>query len=313
MTTLRSGPAARAMSWMVGVSLLAWVMATTGCAGTEEHVSGDEGAGVRAEATPSCPSGMVEIPSGSYLMGADDGDADERPTHQVTVAGFCMDRTEVTVAMYEECVSRSLCSPAWKTADWPGIDEEDQKLDSQFCTGGRPELGDHPINCVDWSQADTYCRAVGKRLPTEEEWEYAARGTDGRTYPWGNEAPGANLLNALGDECVAMGERLGRPGWKSMFNGSDGWESTAPVGSYPAGASPFGVLDMAGNVWELTSSGHSQDYLSERDDEAHVIRGGGWGYGDPSFVRTANRGTNPPAYRGADIGFRCATGPAASR
>jgi len=250
---------------------------------------------------------MVEIPSGSYLMGADDGDTDEKPVHQVTVAGFCMDRTEVTAAMYTECVTRSQCSPAHTTADWPGIDPEDQKFDSQFCNGGRPEHGDHPINCVDWSQADAYCRAMGKRLPTEEEWEYAARGTDGRTYPWGDAAPSASLLNSCGDEFVAMGERLGRPGWSKMYSGSDGWESTAPVGSYPDGASPFGVLDMAGNVWEWTSSWYSQDYGSPRGDEKHVMRGGAWGYHDPSFVRTSNRGKSPPEYRGADLGFRCAT------
>lgn len=256
---------------------------------------------------------MVEIPSGSYLMGTADGDADEKPVHQVTVAGFCMDRTEVTVAMYADCVRRSLCPPAPTTAAWPGINEEDQKFDSQFCNGGRPDRGDHPINCVDWSQADTYCRAVGKRLPTEEEWEYAARGTDGRMYPWGNAAPSASLLNSCGAEFLAMGARLGRSGWKSMYSGDDGWESTAPVGSYPAGASPFGVLDMAGNVWEWTSSGYSEDYRSPRSDERRVIRGGAWGYDDPSFVRTTNRGKGTLANRGADLGFRCAAAPAAAR
>jgi formylglycine-generating enzyme required for sulfatase activity len=311
MTRLRLGMAARPKSWIVGVALVGWMIATTGCARTAEHPS--EGEGDRAEPMPSCPSGMVEIPSGSYLMGADDGDADEKPVHRVTVAQFCMDRTEVTVAMYAECVGRSLCPPAPTTADWPGIDDDAREFDSQFCNGGRSDRGDHPINCVDWNQADIYCRAVGKRLPTEEEWEYAARGTDGRTYPWGNAAPSGSLLNSLGPECVTMGERLGRSGWKPMYGDSDGWESTAPVGGYSAGASPFGVLDMAGNVWEWTSSGYSQDYHSERSDEKHVIRGGAWGFGDPSFVRTTNRGKSPPVYRGADLGFRCATAPAASR
>ena len=217
-------------------------------------------------------------------MGADDGDAGEKPAHKVTVAGFYIDRTEVTAAMYTECVRRSQCPPAPTTADWPGIDDEDLKFDSQFYNGGREEHGDRPINCVDWIQADTYCRAIGKRLPTEEEWEYAA--------------PSASLLNALGAECVAMGARLWRPGWKSMYDGSDGWETTATVGSYPAGASPFGVLDMASNVWEFTSSGYSQDYHSQRGNEKRVIRGGGRGYEDPSFVRTTNRGGCPPVSPG---------------
>jgi formylglycine-generating enzyme required for sulfatase activity len=103
-----------------------------------------------------------------------------------------------------------------------------------------------------------------------------------------------------------MGERLGHPGWEPMFSGSDGWETTSPVGSYPKGASPFGVLDLAGNVWEMTSSRKSQDYASPRTDEKRVIRGGGRGYGDAFFVRTTYRGGSVPAYRGADLGFRCA-------
>ena len=239
-------------------------------------------------------------------MGSDDGDEDQRPAHQVTLAGFCLDRTEVTVAAYAECARRGACSPAPITADWPGIKEEDKALDSRFCNGTRADRQLHPINCVDWTRADAYCRAVGKRLPTEEEWEYAARGFDGRTYPWGDAAPSSHLLNSLGAETVAMGERLGHPGWHSMFSGNDGWETTAPVGSYPDGASPFGVLDMAGNVWELTSSGYSRDYRSQPSTDDRVHRGGGWGFDDTSFVRTTYRGKSVLSYRGADLGFRCA-------
>jgi len=285
------------------MALLVGLFAVAACAGTSRHPSD------RSAPAAACPSGMVLVPSGTYSMGDDDGDPDEKPAHQVTVTAFCIDRTEVTVAMYGECARRASCSPAPTTVDWPGIDEKDRAFDNQFCTGGRADRADHPINCVEWGQADAYCRAAGKRLPTEEEWEYAARGTDGRTYPWGDAAPSASLLNTCAAECVAMGVRMGRPGWKPMFDASDGWESTSPVGSYPAGASPFGVLDMAGNVWEFTSSGYSASYSESRTDDKHVYRGGAWGYGDPAFVRAANRGKGSTTYRGADLGFRCARAP----
>jgi len=252
---------------------------------------------------------MARIPAGTFEMGSDRGNEDEKPPHPVTVAAFCIDRTEVTVAAYTACVREGKCSPAPTTADWPGIGEEEKAIDSQFCNGAREDRREHPINCVDWHQADAYCRAVGKRLPTEEEWEYAARGLDGREYPWGDAPPSPERLNTCDAACVAMGERLGHPGWESMFAGSDGWESTAPVGSYPQGASAFGVLDMAGNVWEMTSSGYSPDYRSERSNERHVYRGGGWGYHVLSLIRTANRGKSVPEYRGADLGFRCARTP----
>jgi formylglycine-generating enzyme required for sulfatase activity len=272
-----------------------------------------DGSAASEQAAASCPVGMVAIPAGTYAMGSESGKPDEKPVHQVTVAAFCIDRTEVTVAAYAQCVRAGACAPAPTTADWPGIDPEAKAIDSQFCNGAREDRQDHPINCVDWTHADAFCRSVGKRLPTEEEWEYAARGQDGRLYPWGGAAPNGELLNTLDTECAAMGARLGHPGWEPMFDGSDGWESTAPVGSYPKGASPFGVLDMAGNVWELTASGYSPDYASERasSDEKRVYRGGGWGFGDTSLIRTTNRGGSgsSPTYRGADLGFRCARTP----
>ncbi len=256
---------------------------------------------------------MVAIPAGTFEMGSESGKDDEKPVHEVAVEAFCIDRTEVTVAAYAECVGAGACPPAPTTADWPGITEEAKGIDSQFCTGARDDRQQHPINCVDWTMADAYCHSVGKRLPTEEEWEYAARGPDERVYPWGDEAPGPKLLNTCAAECVAMGERMGHPGWEPMFDASDGWESTSPVGSYPEGASPFGVLDMAGNVWEFTSSGYSPDYSSPRSDpdEKRVYRGGSWGFGEPLLIRTSNRGGSGSSrtYRGADVGFRCARTP----
>jgi formylglycine-generating enzyme required for sulfatase activity len=250
---------------------------------------------------PTCPEGMVLIPKGTFQMGSDDGGRDEKPVHPVTLEAYCLDRTEVTVAAYAAC---SACGAAPTSVASTGYSAEDVKFWSQFCNGNKPDRQEHPINCVDATQADAYCAAVGKRLPTEEEWEYAARGPNGNKYPWGDAAPGPTLLNACGGECKAMGARLGKS-WVVMYEGNDGWESTAPVGSYPAGKSPFGLLDMAGNVWEWTSSGYSENYDKTRG-EARVFRGGGWDDVVASWVRGAVRYRSAPSRRDFNLGFRCA-------
>jgi len=247
-----------------------------------------------AAASPP-PSGgavgqMVRIPAGTFNMGSNDGDADEKPVHSVRVASFEMDLTEVTVDAYGACVRAGRCTQ-------PGTD--------QYCNWGQSGKGNHPINCVDWNQAKAYCDYAGKRLPTEEEWEYAARGTDGRTYPWGNGAPGPRLLNACGSECVAWARERGQS-WAAMYQADDGWATTAPVGSYPSGDSPFGLHDMAGNVWEWTASGYSADYSKNRTTNTFVARGGGWDDDALSTVRAAFRNRNAPADRSRDLGIRCA-------
>ena len=248
---------------------------------------------------------MVRIPAGTFNMGSNDGAADEKPVHSVRVASFEMDLTEVTVAQYAACVSKGGCQPAPTTIDWNGITDEKRRIFSEACNGNRSDRQNHPVNCVTWNQANTYCRWAGKRLPTEEEWEYAARGTDGRTYPWGNGAPGPRLLNACGSECVAWARERGRS-WAAMYQADDGWATTAPVGSYPSGDSPFGLHDMAGNVLEWTASRYSADYSKNRTTNAFVARGGRWDDDAPSYVRAANRSGVAPTNRGNDLGFRCA-------
>jgi formylglycine-generating enzyme required for sulfatase activity len=242
-----------------------------------------------------------------------EGNTDEQPQHEVTLPAYCIDRTEVTVAAYAECVAAKGCSAAPLRVNWTNYSLELVKRFSRWCNGNdRP---DHPINCVDWDHAAAYCTWKGKRLPTEAEWEYAARGNDGRVYPWGKEPPSAKWLNARGDEFVAITKRELKEDRQTMYNGNDGWETTAPVGSYPEGRSPFGALDMAGNVWEWTADWYGiYSKLAETNPQgpstgtSRVHRGGSWATVDPNKVRAAGRIWRTPNTRDCDLGFRCARG-----
>jgi formylglycine-generating enzyme required for sulfatase activity len=256
---------------------------------------------------------MVRVSAGTFQMGSPDGvgGTDEHPQHKVTLSAYCMDRTEVTVKAYAACVAARGCSAALRTVQWSGYSAEDAKRYSQFCN--REDRPDHPINCVDWNQAAAYCAWAGKRLPTEAEWEYAARGTDGRAYPWGNELPSATRLNACGRECVAMARRELHLDWAKMYDASDGWETTAPVGGFADGASPFGVLHMAGNVWEWTADWYG-DYTvvaatNPRGPEVgtgRVVRGGAWIVSGTAVGRAAFRNSFGTSDRTSAVGFRCA-------
>jgi formylglycine-generating enzyme required for sulfatase activity len=219
----------------------------------------------------SCPAGMASLPGGSFTMG-------DRKDN-VTVQPFCLDTTEVTVAAYAACARGGQCTPAATTVDWPNISDADRTKWSAFCNGNRPDRSNHPVNCVDWGQSATYCHAQGKRLPTEEEWEWAARGGNrGGTYPWGNAAPDFQLC------------------WSGMQK-RDG---TCAVGSFREGDAPGGIHDLAGNVWEWTSSNF------DATGAARVIRGGSWDSGVASYIRAAYRVRYTPGNRNTDLGFRCA-------
>jgi formylglycine-generating enzyme required for sulfatase activity len=270
--------------------------------------------GEHAAETGSCPEGMVPVPAGTFRMGSPEGQGEpnEQPQHAVTLPSYCIDTTEVTVAAYAACVAANACRVAPRTVNWNRYSVENGKLYSGWCN--HEERPDHPINCVDWFQAAAYCTWKGKRLPTEAEWEYAARGSDDRAYPWGQEAPNAKRLNACDSECVAMAMRHGI-GWPAMYDGNDGWGTTAPVGSYPEGRSPFGALDMAGNVWEWTADRYGA-YPTQAETNpqgpstgtSRVLRGGGWVTQDADKTRAAFRIWNTPAVRDVDLGFRCARG-----
>jgi len=212
----------------------------------ERAAQGDAGARrVVTDATGCGALGRAFFPSANVTLGG----------IPVNVDSFCMDRTEVTTSAYAACVASGKCT---------------RSIYKGRCNAGVSGREDHPINCVDLNEAAAYCAAQGQRLPTAEEWEYAATGGDGRTYPWGNDEPKNQLC------------------WDGEGNdlGKGNRRSTCAVGSYPRGDSPSGLVDLSGNVWEWTSPLHA---FSNRID-----RGGGWRDAVPSDVRSAPvAGTTP--------------------
>jgi formylglycine-generating enzyme required for sulfatase activity len=261
----------------------------------------------------TCLDGMVPVPAGTFQMGspAGVGEPDEHPQHEVTLSAYCIDKTEVTVAAYAACVEAKGCTPAPLSVYWNGASADDMKLQNPFCNGD--DRSDHPINCVDWDQANAYCRWASKRLPTEAEWEYAARGDDDWIYPWGNEAPSAKRLNACGSECVTMAKRDLKQDWPAMYIASDGWETTAPAGRFPDGVSPSGALDMAGNVWEWTAdwfgayaAAAAANPRGAKTGSSRVTRGGSWNIQNAGDGRAGFRAWVSPSDRVIDVGFRCA-------
>lgn len=201
----------------------------------------------------------------------------EQPARTVTLGAYEIDITETTLAAYRECVDAGACT-APATSDG--------------CHWEQPGRDDHPINCVNWQEAHDYCLWAGKRLPTEAEWEKAARGTDGATYPWGEASPSCEL---------------------AVIPGCD--DATSPVGSRPAGESPYGLADAAGNVWEWVEDRYQADYYADAPDadppgpddgSGRVIRGGAYDASAETWLRCAARFSVWPSYRRPSIGFRCA-------
>jgi len=226
---------------------------------------------------------MVYVPAGEFQMGSEDGDNDEKPVHTVALDGFWLDRTEVTNAQYSQCVTADKCDPSGYAGD------------SRF--NGM----DYPVMGVSWHDAVAYCEWAGSRLPTEAEWEYAARGPEELRYPWGNTFDGTRL-NFCDKNCTYD--------WadKSV---NDGYELTAPVGSYPTGASWVGALDLAGNVWEWVAdwyggylSGRQVNPTGPQSGDYRVLRGGSWSNIEDN-TRGANRSRNTPTNADNNDGFRC--------
>jgi formylglycine-generating enzyme required for sulfatase activity len=224
---------------------------------------------------------MVYVPGGTFEMGSTNGLGNQQPVHTVKLDGFWIDRTEVANAQYAGCVAAGVCSPPSPSST---LTRKSYYGDSQY--------DEYPVIYVSWDDATTYCEWVGGRLPSEAEWEYAARGTDGRIYPWGNEWD-AKRCNA----------------WES------GKHDTTPVGAYLQGASPYGVLDMAGNVLEWTLSLYRPYPYQSGDgrEDPHaggnrVLRGGSWSL-SRSLARVSPRYYHLPDYFGDDVGFRVVVAP----
>jgi formylglycine-generating enzyme required for sulfatase activity len=273
-----------------------------------------------------CPAPMLWLEGGSFTMGSDSQHAAlslARPSHRVTVRGFCMDPHEVTESEYRACSDAGNCTRAHRTVHFAEAGEAAAagSQNGSLCNGGKPGRERHPINCVSHIQAAEYCRGRGARLPTEAEWEFAARGTDSRAFPWGHEKPTPSRANACGQECERWHASLGE---KSESGGSasaadDGYAGTAPVGAFPPGNSPQGIEDLIGNVFEWTAEGlytydgaPSSDPRGPTDPESFVIRGGNFNstlreFLDPALRFTMHRESHSPG-----VGFRCAAGPSSS-
>ncbi len=268
-----------------------------------------------AAAKPAtCPKDMAKIPAGQFFMGSDQREAfpNEKPSHHVKLDAFCMDLYEVTMDKYKACSDVGKCRRAPKEVDWPGIKDKDRKVYSPLCNANHPDHGNHPVNCVTWKMADTYCKAQGKELPTEAQWEYATRGPDGRVYPWGDDPPTAKHLNACGSECMAWGQKHGVV-LHELYKDNDGYAGTAPVGSFPLGRSRFGPYDVVGNVWEWTADwygpykpGAEVDPTGPATGKKKVIRGGAFNGSEASWLRPSFRYAQDPEARSHGIGFRCA-------
>jgi formylglycine-generating enzyme required for sulfatase activity len=231
--------------------------------------------------TPPTETPMVEIPAGEFVMGSDGTQAleDERPSHRVWLDAFSIDLHEVTTAQYAAFLAASKRASPWQ---WNTVDLS--------------QHGDRPVVGVDWHDAEAFCTWSGKRLPTEAEWEKAARGTDGRLYPWGNQAPTSELAN------FALGARF-------SYN-----QVLLPVQSHQSGKSPYGLYHMAGNAYEWVQDWYGTNYYEISPNRnppgpAHgqfkVLRGGSWS-DLPKYLLTYGRFKLPPETKNSYTGFRCA-------
>jgi eukaryotic-like serine/threonine-protein kinase len=330
------------------IALLIVILAAAACAGSPSGPAGDspspvmeastvaEPPAAAPASTPSAPpasarlgdawtrpsdgAAMIYVPGGAFEMGSDDAALerarrlcveystdpaaaratcshsafeDEHPTHRVALDGFWIDRAEVTNGRYGRCVAAGACTPPADSGSYTRKSYYGDRL-----------YDDYPVIWVTQQQAADYCAWSGGRLPTEAEWEYAARGPQGLAYPWGDSFDGTRL-NYCDARC---------PAGPNDSRVDDGYEDTAPVGSFPAGASWCGALDLAGNVREWVADWYGRYPASPQANpegppsgESRIPRGGSW-LDLPDDVRSANRGANAPDYTRHKVGFRCAAG-----
>ncbi len=279
--------------------LFVFAMLLAACGGNNGGLGSGEVGNTKEKTSPKDKMSMVLIPGGTFQMGGLNGQAqpDEKPDHKVTLKSFWLDKTEVTKSQYAQCVAAGACEIP---------NELKSSTRSDYYTNA--EYADYPVVFVTWNDAKTYCEWAGRRLPTEAEWEFAARGNDFRNYPWGDADPTEETANF---------------GYKN--------KDTVKAGSYPNGASPYGILDMAGNVWEWVADYYSASYYEKSPAEnptgpdkpgvnglQMVLRGGSWA-DEIIELRVSNRGFGLAQNLEADklsnsyagqanerIGFRCA-------
>lgn len=241
--------------------------------------------------------------------------SESRPARKVEVDDFCIAKRETSLSEYRACSSAGACKRAYRASLWPQATEDleawnrAREVHSVLCNENDDARAEHPVNCVSWNQAVRYCAWRGWRLPTEVEWEFAARGSDGRTYPWGDEAPSSERLNACGAECRAWRVRVAVPRGGMLYEDDDGFPGTSPVGSFTEGKSRHGLLDMAGNVFEWTSDPFIPRQGPRESEPRRVIRGGAFNGAVREFANPALRLGQVESAHVHAIGFRCAANP----
>jgi formylglycine-generating enzyme required for sulfatase activity len=250
---------------------------------------------------------MILIPGGAFRMGSGDNEfpaaPDERPLHEVTLKPFYIDQYEVSVAQYAALLNRLRnyagvcdgfdCAHPREVAGYSTYLIEEDLGDGTRQFYALTGFANYPINHVSWYGANFYCQAMGGRLPTEAEWEYAARGTDGRIYPWGNEPPNKE---------------------RAVYQ-SDSFDDLRPVDALPRGASPFDVYGMAGSMWEWVSDWYGENYYTNSPAEnpsgpetglTKSMRGGAWPNNiGKDRIRATNRSQLDPTFFSSTVGFRC--------
>ncbi len=252
---------------------------------------------------------LVHVPAGEFLMGSKKGDADERPPRRISVSSFWIDRTELPASRFALFVAKTGYKTTAEKKGWTWVWDVKLKKGKGWwrkvrgANWIRPEgkgtdwrdMKEQAASHVSWTDAEAYCAWAGRRLPTEAEWEYAARGSDGRNYPWGNQRDA---------------------GRANLKGGKDGFPGVSPVGAFKSGAGPFGTLGMSGNVWEWVSDRYgARAYRKMKKinptgpakGKTRVVRGASWG-SPIAWATTHNRYSRKPDYRNNKIGFRCATG-----
>ncbi len=252
---------------------------------------------------------LVHVPAGEFLMGSKKGDADERPPRRIAMTSFWIDRTELPASRFAMFVKRTGYKTTAEKEGWSWVWDTRLKKGKggwkkvKGANWHEPEgkgtdwrkMPEQAVSHVSWLDAEAYCTWAGRRLPTEAEWEYAARGADGRNWPWGNKRD---------------------PGRANLKGGKDGFPGVSPVGEFENGASPFGALGMSGNVWEWVADRYGarayktmakQSPSGPSKGSTRVVRGASWG-SPLSWATTHNRYHRKPTYRNNKIGIRCATG-----